>query len=315
VTGILVKDYELWPGGPVIDVPYDAFNGVKFAPDMLKPDGNTLIPRSNIDITVSNSKFSNFLRGIYAYGCKSGNFNFGVNSGNIFTGNNQGLVVNENTGVRVKIMNNDFTIPDYYWDGLDINTTESLTFEYVHTGNMIYDICNNTFNVNWSEGLGIWDDWRYEHPDNPAWMQIRCENNTFNILMNWWPNALLTFALKDAVFSKNRIIGNISDGAWIANLGSSWIPPEDPNYLLSLSENCKFLDNRFMTNIHFYLEWDTQNYLVQGDLSKVVFEDYGTNNRVIGLSNPGHIDATTEKNFKDRIERIHELYMRERNHN
>jgi hypothetical protein len=314
VTGILLKDVELWPEGPVIDVPYDAFNGVKFAPDMLKPNGNFLIPRSNFDITVSNSKFSKFLRGVYAYGCKNGNFNFGVNGGNIFTGNNQGLVVNENIGVRVRIMNNDFTIPEWYWDGLDINTTESHNFEYVHTGNMVFDIWNNTFNIkNYDDALGIWDDWRYEHPDNPAWMQILCENNTFNILNDWWPGIWFTFALKDAVFSKNKIVGDELVGqTW--NSGSYWIPVDDPHYALSVSENCKFLDNQFLSNVLFLMDWDTQNYLVQGNLSKVSFEDYGTNNRVIGLTNPGHMDAKFEKDLRARMERIHERYNHENNH-
>jgi hypothetical protein len=71
-------------GIPLIDYLYDGFSGVKFAPDMLNPVGDVLIPRSNIDATVTDSKFSKLCRGILVRGCKSGNFIFGEGGSNIF---------------------------------------------------------------------------------------------------------------------------------------------------------------------------------------------------------------------------------------
>jgi hypothetical protein len=109
---------------------YNSFSGVKFAPDMLNPTGNILIPRSNIDATVTNSKFSKLCPGILVGGCKSGNFMFGVGGRNIFTENFGGLFVQGNIGVNVKIMNNEFTVPDYSLPGIDLNAVEGGTFEY-----------------------------------------------------------------------------------------------------------------------------------------------------------------------------------------
>lgn len=303
------------------DAPYCSLNGVKFAPDVMKPAGNTLIPRSNIDITVSNSEFTNLWSGVYILGCKSGNFTFGKNGGNVFTGNRQGLVINENIGIQVNIMNNVFTIPtklaipgdpatEFYWDGLDINTLESQTFEYVHTGNMAFNIHNNTFNINGPEGIGIMDSWRYYHPDNPAWMQVHCENNTFNILSERWPYISNTIGLKDAVFSKNKMGGNNLVGVSL-NTGLYWIPPWDPNSSLAVSENCKYLDNQ-LSNVVLFMGWNTQNYLVLGDVSAVFVMDAGINNKVIGLTHPGPVNPKLLDKLNDRMKKMQSVFERQR---
>ena len=125
LQGLLQKDVAMWDG-TIKDFPFHAFNGVKFASDVLALSKKTSRLRSNIDVSVSNSKFENFCRAIYVWGCKSGNINVGKEGSNIFTGNNQGCVVNENIGVTVKIENNEFTIPDYFWNGIDINSGETI---------------------------------------------------------------------------------------------------------------------------------------------------------------------------------------------
>jgi len=311
VTGLLIPDVEIWPGGPIIDVPYNNFNGVMLAPDR-QPDINP-IPRSNIDVSVSNSSFTNFLRGIYVHGCKSGNLSFGETGGNIFTQNNQGLVVNENIGVNVKILNNEFTIPDYYWEGIDLNTGEAVfgfqQFDDANKHPGIYEIRNNILNIHYSNGMGIMDAWRYVHPENPSWMIMIWDNNTFNALVDGaWMG--LTFNLKNALFLNNTIVGDASDG-FLANYGIYWIDPSDPNYLLSCSEGCKFLDNKFLQeNYSFYLHNDVKNWLVMGDLSNLIIDDQGINNRFIGKTNPGHANTKSTMDRMNRIERLRNMYKK-----
>ena len=211
VTGILLPDVLLWEGGPVADIPYYNFNGVKFAPDML--DVNTIVLRSNIDINISNSNVSKFMRGIYAWGLKSGILDFGTSGGNVFSDNNQGLVVNENIGVNVKIWNNEFTVPPYYWNGIDLNTDESLgTYQLENVSGILgnYNIQHNVFNINYSNGMGIMDAWRYSHPEDPRWMNIIWSKNTFNssgdVAQPW-----LAFNIKNSLFSDNIIRGDCPD--------------------------------------------------------------------------------------------------------
>jgi hypothetical protein len=306
VEGILQKDVVMWDGS-VIDFPYGSLNGVKFAPDMLQPTGNILIPRGNIDATVSKCSILNFSRGVYVYGCKSGNFRFGTEGGNIFTNNNQGLCVNENIGIDARVWYNEFNIPDYYYDGIDFNTLESKQFEYVHSGNMNFEIQHNTFNIAFTTGLGIWDNWRYDHPDNPCWMQMLWKDNTFRALKDGaWMG--FTFALKNAVFSDNKIVGDYS-GGYMGNYGTYWIPPDDPNFAMSVAENCKFLNNHFLQkDLIFYLDWDTQNYLLMGDLTNVTVEDHGVNNKVLGKTNPGHSNLKRAMDPMGRIERARMMY-------
>jgi hypothetical protein len=87
------------------------------------------------------------------------------------------------------------------------------------------------------------------------------------------------------------------------------VPADDPNYLMSLSENCKILNNIFIQkNFTIYLEWDTQNYLILGDLTNVTVTDNGINNKVTGLIHPRQTDSGFEQNHKDRIGRIHDMY-------
>jgi hypothetical protein len=204
VVGLLQKDVMMWDS-TFRDFPYPSYDGVKFAPDMLYPSGNVLIPRSNIDATVSGSEFSDFSRGVYVYGCKGGNFNFGIEGGNTVSGNNQGLVIDENLGLQVKIMHNEFNIPPYHWNGIDVNTLESKTFEYLQKELGTYEFRFNVFNTHlYANGIGLWDDWRYEHPDNPVWIKMIWDHNTFNNLeFEAWVGP--TFAMKDVVYSNNKI--------------------------------------------------------------------------------------------------------------
>jgi hypothetical protein len=271
-------------GTPLSYPLYDSFSGVKFAPDMLNPTGNIRIPRSNIDATVTNSIFSKLCPGILVTGCKRGNFKFGEGGGNIFTENFGGLFVQGNIGITVKIMNNEFTIPDYSWPGIDLNAVEAGTFEYSPSMVGTYEIRNNIFNIHkWVPGFGLWDNWRYDHPENPDWMKMIWDHNTFNILAEGSSMAYV-YGLKNAIFSNNKIDGD-AQGGYLGIFGS-WYGPDDPNYLRMWTENCKFLNNLFLQK-GFIIELNptTKNNLIVGDLRNVTVNDAGVCNKVIRTKN------------------------------
>lgn len=271
-------------GIPLSNYLYDSFSGVKFSPDMLNPVGNILITRSNIDVTVTNSKFSKLCPGVLVRGCKSGNFNFGEGGPNIFTENIGGLFVQANVGITVKIMNNEFTTLDYSLPGIDLNAAEDGTFEYSPTMVGTYEIRNNIFNIHtYSNGFGLWDNWRYDHPENPDWMKMIWDHNTFNALAD---NAAMAyvFGLKDVIFSNNKIVGN-SQGGYLGIFGS-WYGVDDPNYWIMWTENCKFLNNLFLQKgFVIDLKPTTKNCLIIGDLRNVTVNDAGVNNKVIRIKN------------------------------
>ncbi len=311
VTGLLENEVVSYNGTEVDYYPYTDYNGVKMAPDVYEPVGNVLITRGNIDANVSNSRFNNFYRGLYVFGCKSGNFSFGMGGSNVFSGNYQGLLVDQNMGVQVKIRNNVFNVPVLNYDGIDVNCSEEHNiFEYVLEEPGNYEISYNVFNIHaYAVGIGMWDGWRYAHPDNPVWIKMLCDHNTFND-MELYAYVGEIFAMKDVVYSDNTITGDAESlSGWYIS-GDEWYvtTADDPNYLLSLGENCKFVNNNFQqNNFDIYLDWDTQNNLIVGDLSNVTITDLGVNNKVIGFKNPGH---GISKEFKDRIGRMHDRYNR-----
>jgi hypothetical protein len=260
--------------------PFNSFYGAKFAPDMLGPAGNILIPRSNIDATVTNSKFSKLSTGLMVRGCIKGNFIFGEGGGNIFTESIGGLFVQENIGVTVKIMKNEFNNSNYSYDGIDLNAFEQGIFEYTSSKVGTFEIRDNIFNINMgSWGFGLWDNWRYDHPENPDWMKMIWENNTFNALADGVSMGN-SFGIKDAVFSKNKIVGDVKNGH--LEIYGSWLGTNDPNYLLMWSENCKFLNNLFLQK-DFVIDLNptTKDCLIMGNLSNVTVNDAGVNNKVI----------------------------------
>ncbi|MGC1389682.1 MAG: hypothetical protein WA816_01460 [Bacteroidales bacterium] len=259
--------------------PYNFFYGAKFAPDMLNPSGNMLITRSNIDATVANSKFSKLSTGIMVRGCLKGNFIFGEGGCNIFTENIGSLFVQENIGINVKIIKNEFTIPDYSADGIDLNAFEQGIFEYTSSRVGTFEIRDNTFNIYKSWGFGLWDNWRYDHPENPDWMNMVWDHNTFNCVADGAAIGNL-FGLKGAIFSNNKIIGNAQNG--YLGIFGSWLGTDDPNYLMIWTENCKFLDNIFLKNgFIINLNPTTKNCLIMGDLNNVTVNNAGVNNKVI----------------------------------
>jgi hypothetical protein len=304
VTGILNPDVELWPGGPVVDFPYDLFNGIMLAPD--KVDNSNPVSRSSIDVSVSGSAFSNFSRGLYIHGCLAGNFDLGSKGGNTFTSNNQGLVVNENTGVNVKIENNTFNTPPYFWNCIDLNTGETVfgflqfTDEGMNPGT--YDISNNVLNTN-ALGIGYMDTWRWVHPENPTWMKVIVQQNTFNLTGG--AAIMDIFCAKNVQFKHNTINGDGNwAGFWIENFW--WEPTTEYN----ISDGVKVLDNHCINlNVDFWF-WCANNCLLMGDLSNFVIYDFGENNKILGKTNYGHSNEKFLEQAKARKERLMEMYQR-----
>jgi hypothetical protein len=246
-----------------LDIPDPVeYRAVIFRPDRNRQSG-TRIPRSNIDATVTNSKF--LKSQVFVWGCKSGNFMF---SNNIFSQ----FEIQENMGVTVKIMENKFSGAHH----LDLNAWESGIFEYITSNVGTYEIRDNIFI---GMGFGLWDNWRYDHPENLDWMRMIWDHNTFKILENY-ETVRNMFGLKDAVFSNNIFVGDAQSG--YIGVHGSWCPNVCPMW----SEGCQFLNNVFIQK-NFVIELDqkTKDFLIKGNLKNVTVIDNGFNNKVIEKTN------------------------------
>jgi hypothetical protein len=303
--GVTVENVEIIGLPDGVD-PYTNFNGVMLAPDKQYEDYP--IPRSNIDASVSNSSFSNLLHGIYAHGCRSGNFKFGMEGGNVFTSTNRaGIAVNENIGVHVKILNNEFTT--HHGVALDINTGEEAyigykQFEDVNVEPGTYDIWDNTFNISSAGGFGMMDTWRMVHPDNLVWMKVSIMKNTF-ILENF---ALLgdLYCLKNLTFKDNTVLGDeTTKYMFVENFWWDWDGVLPNNY----SESCIFQNNYFLTPIEFWF-WLSKDCKLMGDLSNLTLYDFGENTQIMGKTNYGHSNEKFLEQAKARKERLMEMFQR-----
>ena len=295
LTGLLIPDVELWPGGPKVGIPYTNFHGAMLVPDKL----SDIVPitRSNINIIVSNSSFENFDFGLYAHGCGRGNLAFGILGKNTFSGNNCGLRVNENIGVNVKIMNNTFNTPQYYGSCLDLNTGEEAysgtkQFEDIGVNPGTYYVINNTFNVSGWIAIGMMDTWRKVHTDNPTWMKMIIQNNTFNL--SGGGGIIDFYCAKNVLFSNNTIIGDGSmAGFYVENFW--WEPTTEYN----ISEGVKIINNLTSNvSIDFWF-WCANNCLLMGDLRDFVINDFGENNKIIDFNKTNNILGETKKSLSE----------------
>jgi hypothetical protein len=231
---------------------------------------------------------------VYAWGCKSGIFSFGTDGMNSFSGNSRGIAVNENLGLNVKILNNEFDVP-WYGDGIDLNTGEASIgpefenpLEVVQEDAGTYLVRNNIINAHdGSLAFGLYDGWRIAHPENPTWMKMIWQDNSFVLTggsgLGW------TYCLKDALFLKNTISG---EGSFLINTFLYWRDLEGlPN---NTSEGCKWMNNYFLSNFYFAIDINVNNYLVMGDLTNVYVDDFGENNIIIGKTNSNHAKGTLD---------------------
>jgi hypothetical protein len=293
--GVQLENLEMTglrrPVSPFLPFPV---TGVKCAPDIQKNSVGEY-PRSNIDITVANSKFSTLLRGIYVWGCKKGELRFGTEAGNIFDGNRWGLLVNENLDVHVKIWNNVFYTPSRHGNGIDLNTGEAALnnknpLEIIDVDPGTYEIRNNIFNVTGpsANAIGLMDTWRLAHPEYPYWMKMIWEDNTF-VLTNQGSFIGWTYCIKNMLFVNNTITGNDVPNSFMINTTFYWSTVLPNNS----SEGCKFINNHFLRkNFIFFLDLNVNNYLLMGDLTNVTVQDFGEGNMIIDKMNPNHANGT-----------------------
>jgi len=273
--------------GLLMDVYPYYVNGVKFAPDhQLTTD--KVLQRSNIDASITNSKFSKLNKGIYVWGCKSGSFRFGTDGANDLRDNGQSIVINENLGLNVKIWNNVIYNPYWGYTGIDLNTGEASIgvynpLEILDLDCGTYQIRNNTITADNSLGFGIMDTWRMAHPEYDTWMKITWQDNTF-IINNFGALGDI-YCGKNMLFLKNVVSGDDSFAwIWVENFWWDWDGVLPNNY----SEGCKFLNNYFLKNPMEFGFYMSKNCMLMGDLSNLTVIDLGENTNIIGKANYGH---------------------------
>lgn len=255
--------------------------GVSCEPDML--DVGTPIRRCNCDISVNSSHFSTLSEALYMNLCKNGKFRFGTEGGNQFYYDNRAFYFRENYGVDARIENNEIQGEDWLDIGIEVRTgryfsDQQPVYESSSGGLGKYMIRNNTFNLKQFEtGLRLHDPWRYNHPENPSWADFVCDNNTFNgLTTNTCVGEYL--GVKSASFMRNKINGT----GYLEVQGMYWVSGDDPYYLLSCTEGCKFINNSFLQpGFRFDLDANTQNNLLQGIPVDVIVNDEGVNNRIV----------------------------------
>jgi len=295
------------PASPFLPFPV---MGVRCAPDIQKNSAG-VFPRSNIDLTVANCKFSAFGRGIYVWGCKSGNLDFGSKGGNVFDGNGSGLLINENLGVHVKICNNEFNTPSRHGNGIDLNTGEAALniinpLEIIDKDPGTYHIRNNIFNVTGPDAraIGLMDTWRVAHPEYPYWMKMIWEDNTFN-LVNQGAWIGWTYCIKNILFTNNTITGNDVPYSWMLNTNLYWTTLLPNN----TSEGCKFINNHFLRkNFILYIDLNVNNYLLLGDFTNVTIRDFGEGNKIIDKMNPNHANGKNDLKINELKANERELF-------
>lgn len=255
------------------------YNGISFSPDV--PESQQIIARSNIDADVNGCSFLELGKGMKFFGLKSGLLNIGTDKGNIFQKHLTGILFNENTGITAKMINNDMSYYYTYYTQIciDICSGTGRSFEKISGGLGKYEMRNNKFYGGELSMICISDIWRICNQDNPVWMNIIIDHNLFT--GEYTSVALSSFGMKKALFSNNTFKG---EDATIFTYGLS-ISPEDPLYEFSLGEGNKFLNHNI--EFEYYVLWhyfatDTKSNLVVGNIYRIMFWDYGIDNKLNG---------------------------------
>jgi hypothetical protein len=274
ITGLFGPDKY-----PAKNSDFTFYNGIDLCPYV--PESQQDITRSNIDANINGCSFLDLGKGMKVNGLKSGLLNIGTDKGNIFQKYLTGILFNENTGISAKMANNDLA---YYYSydtqiAIDISSGKGRSFENISGGLGKYEIRYNKFYGGELCMICVSDIWRSCNPDNPAWMNISIDHNTFT--GEYMSVALASYAMKNALFSNNTFKG---EDVSIYTYGLS-LAPDDPLYEYSLGEGNKYLNH----NIEFeydifwmYFATDTESNLVVGNTYRIKLWDYGTNNKFNG---------------------------------
>lgn len=248
--------------------------GVLFGVDFLQPP-SARPPMTTIDADVSNSYFGGFDNAIRINGCKNCNFNIGDNH---FDKSATCFATWQMVGANVKIHDNLFEGSEYGFDEIDLASGMGTDFEQVRGDLGVFNITHNIIKpAPQHYSIGLFDIWRVVNPDDPRYMKVMVDQNYF---YGTAASTIVTFAVKNGMFSNNIFTGPEGAGMGMDIYGLFWYPPEDPLYEYTLTEGCRFLNNKFqLSEAVMWFEFDTRSNLVVGELENVDIYDFGENNR------------------------------------
>lgn len=257
---------------PELEQSYESAYAIYCGPDMFP--GAALPYVSNCDLSISNCIFSKLTESIKINAC-TGKCRIGTEGRNIFHGG-QAVFFNANYGLEARVENNEFQSSTNGYCLWIVN--EYIYPEIDRFPNPKYQLRNNIFDLKEGRAIVVYDTWRKYGPSISCWVNLLCDNNTFNFKGN--SEVLAGMCLKNALFTKNRIIGDSGNVCYIRLFGMEYVPITD-----LFSEGCKFLNNNFLNTHGIYdLSSLTRNNLIQADPDYVSVEDSGINNKIIWKS-------------------------------
>lgn len=263
------------------------------------------IPLSNIDISITNSFFSNCgWYGACVMMIKEGSIIAGSrNNGNTFENNpSVGLGIWHNTSVKIEVQSNSFTSRDAYC-GLEIYSAPYPGFlqQIPQTFASVCNIEQNDFDISGCMSAMIINDnrRRFFPEESPMLVQIKNnslktdETNTSGIRCN---------NLSGAVIRNNKFTGGGSNGVFI--LRQANVYNENGLMLGNNFSNTMYLEATVIFNI------GTRNWtIVGGNLGETVW-DYGENNIITGYNNNTSerpLGPTIIDNLEEMREAVHGL--------
>lgn len=258
------------------------------------------IPLSNIDISVTNSYFSDCAwYGACIMMIKEGSIIAGTKqNGNIFENNRDGLGIWHTTSVKAQIESNIFYNPAETRFGLQIYSAPYPGFleQVPQSFQSVYRIEQNEFNISGGTGgLLINDNRRRFFPDELP-MAVQVKNNRFNMSNNAF-TGMGCINMSGMVIRNNRFAGTGSYGVRIFRQASVY------------NENGLILGNNFTNTTYsvttVFLDIGTRNWtIVGGNLAESV-SDLGENNIITGMK-VNYSEAPFGQSIVDNLEEMRE---------
>jgi hypothetical protein len=238
------------------------------------------VPLSNIDISVTNSYFSDCAwYGACIMMIKEGSLIVGTHqNGNIFENiPNRSLGFWHNTSVRAKVMGNIFFNPAGTGFGLEIYSAPypALLEQVPQIFQSVYSIEQNEFNISGGTGgILVNDNRRGFYPDEMP-MAVHVKNNRFNMSNNAF-TGMGCINMSGMLIRNNMFSGTGSWGVRIFRQSAIY------------NENGLMLGNNFSNTSYsdasVLLNTGTRNWtIVGGNLGKSI-QDYGENNIITGFT-------------------------------
>jgi hypothetical protein len=249
---------------------YSSWTGVAGTVNTASSSG---LPRSHIDLKVTNCTFNDFGWGTQINGIKKGKSVIGTkNNGNVFTNIYEPVVFHECINdVKISVVGNRFNIPEGWYYGIDVDSYPSgWWIEEPLTKPVICNIEENEFNdQGGDEAIWLHDHEFALHPEDNIAMIVTMNNNRIN--MSAGANAgIVMLELQNPVYRNNTFSGTGNYGMYaFCDLPGI------------ISKNGLILGNNFtqatFTNASIYLDYSTQNWMVIGNPNATVI-NLGVNN-------------------------------------